>query len=187
MRVFDFDNTIYDGESVLDFYLFSIRYHPGVLKYLFVVLFHFLRYKLGKTTMEELERGIKTYATGCVRSFSDLNAIVSAFWDKHMRKLKPWYHPQPDDVILTASFNVIIDEACRRLGVSRCICSMVNRQTMELERLNFSHNKRKIFEETFGDQGAVDEFYTDNLFDRPMIEIAKKAYIVKGNKVKRIK
>ena len=89
MRVFDFDNTIYDGESVLDFYLFSIRYHPGVLKYLFVVLFHFLRYKLGKTTMEELERGIKTYAAGCVRSFSDLDAIVSAFWDKHMRKLKP--------------------------------------------------------------------------------------------------
>ena len=35
-----------------------------------------------------------------------------------MRKIKVWYTPQPDDVILTASFNVIIDEACRRLGVS---------------------------------------------------------------------
>lgn len=56
MRVFDFDNTIYNGESVLDFYLYSIRYYPGALKYLFVVLWHFFRYKLSKTTMEELEQ-----------------------------------------------------------------------------------------------------------------------------------
>ena len=30
MRVFDFDNTIYDGESVIDFYLFSLRRNPKV-------------------------------------------------------------------------------------------------------------------------------------------------------------
>ncbi len=33
MRVFDFDNTIYNGESVFDFYLFSIKYNPKVAKY----------------------------------------------------------------------------------------------------------------------------------------------------------
>ena len=38
MRVLDFDNTIYDGESVVDFYLFSIKYNPCVLKYFFIVL-----------------------------------------------------------------------------------------------------------------------------------------------------
>lgn len=33
MRVFDFDNTIYDGESVIDFYLFSLRRNPKVARY----------------------------------------------------------------------------------------------------------------------------------------------------------
>ena len=187
MRVFDFDNTIYNGESVLDFYLYSIRYYPGALKYLFVVLWHFFRYKLSKTTMEELEQGIKAYAIDYVRSFQNQDAIVSAFWDKRMRKIKAWYTPQPDDVILTASFNVIIDEACRRLGVSHCICSVVNRETMELEYLNFSRNKREIFLRTFGSQAVVEEFYTDSLFDQPMIDLAEKAYLVKGNKIRRVK
>lgn len=47
MRVFDFDNTIYDGESVIDFYLFSLRRNPKVARYVPVVLYHLLRYKLG--------------------------------------------------------------------------------------------------------------------------------------------
>ena len=46
MRVFDFDNTIYDGESVIDFYLFSLRRNPKVARYVPVVLYHLLRYKL---------------------------------------------------------------------------------------------------------------------------------------------
>ena len=50
MRVFDFDNTIYDGESVIDFYLFSLRRNPKVARYVPVVLYHLLRYKLGRTT-----------------------------------------------------------------------------------------------------------------------------------------
>lgn len=187
MRVFDFDNTIYDGESVLDFYLFSIRYRPSVLKYLFVILYHFFRYKLSKTTMEELEQGLKTYAGGYLRAFDRREEMVCAFWDKHMKKIKPWYVPQPDDVILTASFDVIIGEACRRLGVSHCICSVVNRETLEVEYLNFSGNKRDGFQKSFGAQAVIDEFYTDNRFDQPMIEMAEKAYLVNGNRIRRVK
>ena len=46
-------------------------------------------------------------------------------------------------------------------------------------------NKRKTFLEKY--KGAViDEFYTDNMLDKPMIDIAEKAYLVKGNKIRRI-
>lgn len=43
MRVFDFDNTIYNGESVFDFYLFSIRYNPTVVKYMPIVVFNLVK------------------------------------------------------------------------------------------------------------------------------------------------
>ena len=72
MRVFDFDNTIYDGESVFDFYIFSIRYNPKVLKYLFVIIYHIIWYKLGRVNIPELERAIKKYAREYINSFKSI-------------------------------------------------------------------------------------------------------------------
>lgn len=186
MRVFDFDNTIYKGESVFDFYLFTIRYNPSVAKYVPIVVFNLIKYKLGKTTMQDLEEAVKKYASSYLNAFDNKEEIICAFWDKHIKKIKKWYKPLPDDVIITASFNMIMDEACSRLGVKNCICSVVNRETMQVEYLNFRDNKRKTFVELYKNK-TVDEFYTDNMVDKPMIELAKKAYFVKGNKIKRIK
>lgn len=186
MRVLDFDNTIYDGESILDFYLFSIRYNPRVLKYLFIVLHTTVKYKLGKTTLQDLERVVKSYAAGYLRSLPQLDSMVKAFWDKNLKKIKPWYTPQHGDVILTASFNVIMDELFSRLGVENCVCSIFDLKKSEAVYINFSQNKLAKFRELFGDC-AVDEFYTDSKLDKPMIEIANSAFFVKKNKITKIK
>lgn len=187
MRVLDFDNTIYDGESVLDFYLFSIKYNPRVLKYLFPVVYHFLRYRAGKTTVSDLKIAGRKYAESYARSFSDIDSVVRAFWDSHIQNIKPWYTPQEDDVILTASFNIIMEEACRRIGVKNCICSVLNRKTFKVEYINFNQNKCETFNERFGKETEIDSFYTDNLADMPMIERAKRAYLVCKNDIKRVK
>ncbi|MBE6688538.1 MAG: HAD family hydrolase [Ruminococcaceae bacterium] len=187
MRVFDFDNTIYDGESVIDFYIFSIKYNPRVIKYAFIVFYNALKYKLGKTTMESLEKVISRYAEGYLTSLPDINSIVKAFWDKNMKKIKPWYKPQSDDVILTASFNVTMDEAFRRLGLEKSVCSVFDMDTMKTVYLNFSDNKPARFRQLFGENVFPDEFYTDSEFDTPMIDISKSAYVVKKNKITRIK
>lgn len=186
MRVFDFDNTIYNGESVFDFYLFSIRYNPAVAKYVPIVVFNLIKYKFGKTTMQDLEDAVKKYASSYLNAFDNKEEIIRAFWEKHITKIKKWYKPQQDDVIITASFNMIMDEICQRLGIKNCICSIVNRDTMQVEYLNFRDNKRKTFIELYKNK-TVDEFYTDNMVDKPMIDIAKRAYLVRGNRIKRIK
>ena len=86
MRVFDFDNTIYDGESVIDFYLFSLRRNPKVARYVPVVLYHLLRYKLGRTTMADLEQAGRKHAAQYLSSFDDPEGLVRDFWDGHIRK-----------------------------------------------------------------------------------------------------
>lgn len=187
MRVLDFDNTVYDGESVVDFYLFSLRYNPVVIKYIFIVFYNALKYKLGKTTTESLERVIKNHAENYLRALPDIDRIVYAFWDKNMKKIKPWYTPQKDDVIFTASFNIIMDEAFKRLGLEKSVCSVFDMQTMRAVYINFSGNKLKKFREKFGADAVADEFYTDSIFDTPMLEIARKAYVVKKNKITRVK
>ena len=77
----------------------------------------------------------------------------------------------------------ILDEVVKRLGIRCCICSTIDYETLDLVHLNFGDNKVKSFKEAFGEDAVPDEFYTDNLVDLPMLKLARKAYLVKGNAV----
>ena len=84
-------------------------------------------------------------------------------------------------MILTASFDLTVGEACRRLGVRNLVASEVDVGTMKVTYLNFSTNKAKRFRELYGPDVVIDEFYTDSKFDQPMIDMARHAFMVKGN------
>ena len=90
-------------------------------------------------------------------------------------------------MIVTASLNLIMDEVCRRLGVQHCICSVVDRQTLTVEYINFSANKVSAFRKYFGASAVPDAFYTDNAADLPMIHLSRTAYKVRRNRITRIK
>ena len=53
MNVFDFDNTIYDGESVIDFFLYYCKKDKSLLKYIPAVANALIKYKKGSITVEE--------------------------------------------------------------------------------------------------------------------------------------
>ena len=55
MNVYDFDKTIYDGDSTLDFYLFALRKRPTLIKYLPIQVFGFLKYLFGLSTKLEFK------------------------------------------------------------------------------------------------------------------------------------
>lgn len=238
MRVFDFDGTIYDGESLFDLYLFSVRYEPRVLRYIAPVINCGIRYKIGKAQLGQMERKLDPIIHRYLKDLSSskrlgrarrkswtgknttslfepnplaptgasaadapavanlavghtdhkgLDALSALFWNRKFRKIKSWYVPQPDDVIITASFDLTVGEACRRLGVNHLIASTIDPETLEISYLNFSTNKVRRFREIYGEDAVIDEFYTDSRHDQPMIDIARKAYLVKGDKVIRIK
>lgn len=183
MRVLDFDNTIYDGESPLDFYLFSLRYNPFVLRFAPRVIRQSYRYKRARVTLEEMEAVVAKCGQAYLDSFDDIEGMIERFWDTHMHKIKSWYIPQPDDVIMTASFDCMMDVIMERLGIQNCICSTVDMKTHVVTHLNFGNNKVAAFKESFGDEAVPDEFYTDNLSDLPMMRYARQAFLVKGNRL----
>lgn len=238
MRVFDFDGTIYRGESLFDLYLFSLRYEPKVLRYIAPVLNCGIRYKIGKVELNQIERKLDTiigrYLTDMASSRrleklqhrydGDFNApyweaepqpvdrpaniiatdiapdgvppvqasadgidtLAHLFWERRFRRIKAWYEPRPDDVIVTASFDLTVGEACRRLGVNHLIASTIDPETLAISYLNLGMNKVRRFHEIYGDV-TIDEFYTDSRHDQPMVDIARTAYLVKGNTLIRIK
>ena len=81
MTVYDFDNTIYDGESPYDFYLFSLKYNPKVVRFVPPLAYYGMRYSKEKCTLEELEHAMAKYLKAYLNSFDDIDGMVSAFWD----------------------------------------------------------------------------------------------------------
>lgn len=193
MRVFDFDGTIYDGESLFDLYLYSARHDPKVFRYIAPVLRYAIKYKLGRATLEQMEHGVSKVAEGYLtelnrsKRVASIEQLVEDFWNRNYSRIKPWYHPEPDDVILTASFDLTVGEACRRLGVRHLAASEVDLATMKVTYLNFNTNKTKRFRELYGPDAVIDEFYTDSIFDQPMIDMARHAFMVKGNTITQVK
>ena len=173
MRVFDFDGTIYDGESLFDLYPYSARHDPKVFRYIAPVLRYAVKYKLGRATLEQMEYGVGKMTEGYLTELSrskrvaSVEQLVDDFWDRYYARIKPWYQPESDDVILTASFDLTVGEACRRLGVRNLVASEVDVGTMKVTYLNFSTNKAKRFRELYGPDVVIDEFYTDSKFDQP--------------------
>lgn len=78
MRVFDFDGTIYDGESLFDLYLYSARHDPKVFRYIAPVLRYAVKYKLGRATLEQMEYGVGKMTEGYLTELSRSKRVAAS-------------------------------------------------------------------------------------------------------------
>lgn len=188
MNVYDFDNTIYDGESSFDFFLFCMKKDKRFLRILPLILYKMVKYKLCLITVEELIKNAETYTKEFFDTFTELDIMIKEFWDARMDRIKPYYKEQQkeDDLVISASPDFLLSEVCKRLNIKKCICSRVNSRTGKVEALCFRSNKVDLFYKEFP-HGTIDNFYTDSMNDKPLIEISNAAYLVKGDKIKRVK
>ena len=196
MNVYDFDDTIYDGESVFDFYLFCLRKKPGMIRYIPFMVRALIRYKRCKITAEELISGGEKYIRLFFESFPAPKALIVILNNyqllkqiiSNMKKIKKIYldMQKEDDVVISASWDELIGEACRRIGIKNVIASSIDHNGCSLKVLCYGENKVKIFKEKF--PGIKPEnFYTDSKNDQPMIEFSENAYFVEGDDIKKIK
>ena len=118
MNVYDFDNTIYDGESCFDLFKFYIKKDPSLLKLFPKVAKGFARYKKGDISLNEMIAKYVPLAESRLKHI-DYENEPKQFWDAHMDKIKPFYKEiqKEDDLIITASPDFHIEEICKRLGI----------------------------------------------------------------------
>ncbi len=189
MNVYDFDNTIYDGESTLHLFIFYLKKRPSLIRYFPKVLNAFARYKKGLISINEMLTDYAPLIEKMVIEVADINNDPVEFWDKHIKNVKPFYKEiqKEDDLIITASPNFSIEEACKRLGIKHYLSTVYNRQTGKIELVCLKDNKVKAFFENYPDT-EIENFYTDSPEnDKPLIDISKHAFIVDGNKITQVK
>lgn len=180
MRVFDFDNTIYDGESVFDFFLFCVKEKKSLVKYAPIVIYTTLMYELGFLSIDKLCELASRMSKVIIDNKDNAESLIEKFWKTHVKNLKLDYLEQlrEDDVIITASPSILIDGIKDKLNTKNIICSEICIETGKLEFLCFRENKVKAFKERYPN-AVVEEFYTDSYNDKPLMEISKKTYLVK--------
>lgn len=178
MNVYDFDKTVFDGDSTARFYRYCIARRPSLI--LRFPLPAAARYLVKRDADSKLAFKERFYRF--LQKIDDIDGEVQRFW--RGKTLKSWYLEQKreDDVIISASPEFLLAPVCERLGVA-LLASRVDKHTGKYDGLN-CHGEEKVrrFRERYGD-AKIDEFYSDSRSDAPLARLAAKAYLVKGDKL----
>ena len=181
MNVYDFDKTVYDGDSTVDFYKFCLKRNPLLIKYIFRQGMGFAFYAVGIYDKTKFKEQFYSFLQG----IDDSGKYLNDFWDSHINRMKPWYigRMRPDDVIISASPEFLVKEAMQRLGSATVIASKVDIFTGRYTGVNcYGQEKVRRFREMYPDT-VIEEFYSDSDSDAPLGEIAREFHIIKGDKI----
>lgn len=178
MIVYDFDKTVFLGESSTTFYRFCIPKHPLILLWLPVAGI----YGLGRLLHLCDTTRWKEAFHGYLRVVPDAEVLVEIFWDRMQHKIAPWL---PDKLpagglVISASPEFLIGSMCRRLGLEY-MGTRMDIRTGRIAGRNCRGAEKPIrFRQRYPD-AVIDEFYSDSLADSPMAALSRKAFLaVKG-------
>jgi len=181
MNVYDFDNTILRGDSTARFFAYCLLHYPKMWLDVPAQAVNGLLFAL-KIRKKQV---FKQRMLGFLRLIGDVDLAVEKFWEKNFCRIKPFYAEthRPDDVVISASPQFLIEPACRKLNISCRMGSPVDKRTGVFSGLN-CHGKEKVrrFYEVFPD-GKIEKFYSDSHSDDPLAEISAEAVLVKGDRL----
>ncbi len=182
MNVYDFDNTIYDGDSSIDFFLYALSRDwkiglkiPGI----------FLLFIMNKMKLTSTER-LKEHFFAFITHMENAEGEVQSFALKNMSKIKAWYlmGRSREDIIITASPEFLVQAFMDHLEGQRCIGTRLDIRTGRISEKNCRGDEKVIrYRELYGDK-PVASFYSDSMSDMPMALLAEKAYLIKKEHIR---
>ena len=116
----------------------------------------------------------------------EIDCTIKDFWDINEYKIEKWYRNQQqnDDVIISASPDILLREICTRLGIKYLIASKVDPKTGKYNGLNcYGKEKALRFYKQFPTT-CIDKFYSDSYSDEPLAKHARESFIVSKNAIK---
>lgn len=182
MNLYDFDNTIFRGDSSVRFIKYSLIHYP------FKVLYCFLKAlkECIKCLFKKSNFGfVKSELFSFVKDINNLDEYMNNYVVKNMDRIKKFYLEQKEeeDVVISASFDFIVRPFCEKLGIKTIICTEFDTKNGHIIGKNCKGVEKIVrFKEVFKNYNVCNA-YSDSLSDIPMFEIAKNGYVVKGDNI----
>lgn len=181
INAYDFDKTIYRGDSTRDFYRHCLGRHPRLLIHGLGLIAPGIAFLCGR--MEKT--AFKQRFFGFLRHVPDVEMEVRLFWDRNEKGMRAFYmkQRQGDDLIVSASPEFLLRPLLDRIGVRGLIASRVDAHAGLFDGLNCYGEEKRIRLLKERPDAGIDAFYSDSLSDAPLAALAKKAYLVQGERV----
>lgn len=181
-HLYDFDKTIYDGDSSVDFFKYCQKKFKIInLKYIYNLIKKFIHYKTKRISLTQFKEYIFSY----LNKIENVDTVVEDFWLLHSNKIKDFYLEKnhSKDIIISASPEFLLKPICDKLKVKDLIASDVDKKTGRfLKNNNMGYEKVVRFNEKYSD-AVIESMYSDSFNDKPLLDLAKKSYLVKKNKI----
>lgn len=178
MNIYDFDGTIYDGDSSIDFFKYSLSKNKKIILDIIPICFSMILYLL---KFIEKEKFKSTFFRFVKRI--DLDKYVDEFWKKNDYKIKSFYRKNrlKNDIIISASPSFLLQPIAKKHDFI-LIATEVDKNTGKLIDKN-CYGSEKLERLKKNGITKCDKFYSDSLSDLPCALLAKKAYIVSKDKI----
>lgn len=181
MNVYDFDGTIYNGDSSVDIYFFLLKRYPKLIAYFPKQMLGIVKYKLHLSSKEEMKEMYFSFLEG-VRTDK---TFIDDFWKQNQNKIKEWYLNQKrkDDVIISASPEFLLKPICDILGIDNLIATKVELSSGKFLSKNCQGAEKVVrFKDSFS-KAEIETFYSDSKSDTYMAKLATKAFLIKKNRI----
>ena len=196
--VYDFDKTIYGGESGTNFFTYYLRNYPlkGLLFGL-TYLKEVLLYLVKITDLKRLKERFFIFLES--HSNEEIEKIVDGFWKEYGKKMYSWTQEElrenrkeADMVIVTSAtplfllerlipemgYDMVFGTEFQGDGEEKFVAEIKgeNNKGMEkVKKLNKWAKENNI-------EYEIIKFYSDSLADKPLYDIAEKKYWIKKGK-----
>ncbi len=180
-KVYDFDNTVYDGDSSIDFFLFSLKNHKSLIRFFPLQSIGFILMKLKLINKEKGKSAFFSF----VKGLKDVDREVLEFWKQSFSKIKPWYIAQKSntDIIISASPDFLLNPLKNLLDINLIIASPCNKSCGIFYGKN-CYGKEKVSRfKTECPEINIEAFYSDSVSDKPMKDISGQSFLVYGDKI----
>lgn len=180
--VFDFDGTIYEKDSSIQFFIFCLGKNVRFIKYIPKIVWCFILYYLRiidkKTLKEKYFRFLK--------DLKNVDSVVDLFWKENMKYirydiLKP---SNNEKVVISASPEFLLTKVCSELNVKTLIATSVDKNTGKFMSSNcYGEEKVNMLNKTFKNY-KIDRFYSDSLSDMPLAKLASRPFLITKDGIK---
>ena len=118
---------IYDGESLVDFFSFCIKKKKKLILKLPTVLYVAILYKLNRLSIEKLYYLVSKLSKVALNNKTNIDNFVNEFWVLNKHKLKKDFLDMinPEDIIITASPDILIKDIAQELKTKNIISSII--------------------------------------------------------------
>lgn len=178
MNVYDFDETIFTGDSEDRFFEFMFS-KKGFRHYKINFKFYDMLFKMKLITKTKSREGQYKF----LKKIDNLDETLEAYWDEVEKYMKPWYNDvkRDDDVIASGTPGFLLVPILKRLGITGLVATEMDPKTGKIDG-DFAVHQYKLvnFKKKYS-LDSIDKFYSDAYTDRFVAQYAKEAYVIHGD------